>query len=444
MRPHRAVLLWLLLLGTGCGAARTVHLRTGSGDPIVHTPRDAHAAVELDEAEFRDAITHLARDVRLSARPLQEARRLFGVPARSGTFLFDARSRQILPLEPGDDEPRGIHLLEEPADGGLTRSYKAWCARKHQLGDCLRLLGEGPLLGGDGRYSLAMAIAMDSVWDETAAALEGMVDPEAVLATVTASITMYMLLWALPEPISKGLAALITATAIAYLGVDTVWRILDGWVELTRRVDRSTTFDELREAGEQYGEALGQNAARILVMVATAAIGNTAGLASKAPGLPGSSQAALVVEAQAGYQYAGIASVRSVTLSAEGFTLALAPNALAMAAPPPGGNTQKHHIGTIANEVSTARGGPWTPRLRELFKRAGMELKDPENIVEVAGHKGPHPQEYHQRVFDVLETAMRGCRSVNQCQAALESALRKLAKDIATPGTELNRLVTGH
>ena len=131
---------------------------------------------------------------------------------------------------------------------------------------------------------------MDSVWDETAEALKDMADPQALMAAVTASISMYLLLWALPEPVSKGLAALLTATAIAYLGVDTVWTLLEGWIALVRQVDRATSFEQLSEAGEAYGEVLGENAARIFVMLATAAIGNTAGLAAKASGLPGSAQ----------------------------------------------------------------------------------------------------------------------------------------------------------
>src|SRR3712207_7872183 len=33
-----------------------------------------------------------------------------------------------------------------------------------------------------------------------------------------------------------------------------------------------------------------------------------------------------------------------------------------------------HHLATNKNSVSTARGGPWTPRFRRIFKKAGMEL----------------------------------------------------------------------
>jgi hypothetical protein len=238
-------------------------------------------------------------------------------------------------------------------------------------------------------------------------------------------------------------AATLTALAIAYLGVDTVWRLIDGWLTLVREVDGATTFEQLSEAGEAYGEVLGENAARVFVMLATAVIGNTAGLAAKSAGLPGSAQAALAVESQAGFQYAAVGSVQSVAMTAEGFTIALAPNALAMAERGQGdGRRQSHHLATNKNSISTARGGPWTPRFRDIFRKAGMELDDAENIVDVPGHKGPHPREYHEVVLRRLREATATCRTVEACRKALISALKDLAEEVATKGTKLNTLVT--
>ncbi|MBN8232771.1 AHH domain-containing protein [Corallococcus macrosporus] len=431
--------LLLSFLLTGCASVRVVRLETGSAEPVIVTPRvDDEAPLEdaeLEPDEFERTVAVLARDVRPFSHPLREARALFGVPERSGVFGYEARTHRIRPL--GEAEARELHLLDD-ASAELTRAYGRWCERKKQGRDCLSLLEEGPILGSDGRYSLALALAMDSVWDETAEALRGVVNPRAVLATVTASVTVYLLLWSLPEPVSKGLAALMTATAIAYLGVDTVWGLLDGWLTLVKQADRAMTFDELREAGEGYGKVLGKNAARVFVMLATAALGNTVGLAAKAPGLPGSAQAALAVEAQAGYAYAGIGGVRSVAMTADGFTIALAPNAVAMSSR---GDSQKHHLATLRNSVSTQRGGPWTPRFQRIFKKAGMELKDPENVVEVPGHRGPHSQRYHQRVYDRLEDATRGCRSIEQCREFLVAELRKLAQEATTEGSSLHKLL---
>ncbi|HZI08744.1 MAG TPA: AHH domain-containing protein, partial [Myxococcus sp.] len=383
MRVTRVIWLVLALAVTGCSTTRRVHLDTGDGPPIVHMPfaEDGAGPVELDNDEFEEAMAELSRDVRPFANQLREARQLFGVPERSGVYRAQPRGSRLI-LQEEEKDADGPRLLEAYADDELTHAYGRWCERKKQPGDCLRLLAEGPLLASDGKYSLAMAIAMDSVWEETAEALKDMAAPQALLATVSASLSMYLLLWALPEPVSKGLAALLTATAIAYLGVDTVWTLLDGWIALVRQVDRATTFEQLSEAGEAYGEVLGENAARVFVMLATVALGNTAGLAAKASRLPGSAQAAAAVETQAGYQYVAIGGVQSVAMAAEGFTIALAPNAVAMAARGTrGGRTRDHHLATDKNSVSTARGGPWTPRFRKIFKKAGMELKDPENIV---------------------------------------------------------------
>ena len=444
MRAHAVIWLVLALAVTGCSTTRLVRMDTGDGPPIVHTPftEDGAGPVELSDDEFEEVMAALARDVRPSANPLREARQLFGVPERGGVYLYHPRGPRLIPQEEEKD-PDGPRLLESYADDELTRAYGRWCERKSQPGDCLRLLAEGPLLASDGKYSLAIAIAMDSVWEETAEALEGMADPQALMATVSASVSMYLLLWSLPEPVSKGLAALLTATAIAYLGVDTVWTLLEGWISLVRKVDRATTFEQLSEAGEAYGEVLGENAARIFIMLATAAIGNTAGLAAKASRLPGSAQAAVAVETQAGYQYVAIGSVQSVAMAAEGFTIALAPNAVAMAARGRGGGrSEAHHLATDKNRVSTARGGPWTPRFKDIFRKAGMELKDPENIVDVPGHKGPHPQEYHKAVYERLRDATRTCRTVVACRQSLTGALKELAEEVTTKGTKLHRLVT--
>ncbi len=239
---------------------------------------------------------------------------------------------------------------------------------------------------------------------------------------------------------SKGIAATLTVALIAYLGVDTVWGLISGWLRLVEEVDRATTFEELRAAGERYGEVMGENAARLLVMLATAAIGNTAaGLGKKLPSLPGSAQAAVQAEAQGGLWLPAVVEVETVAMTAEGFTLALAPGAMAMAQ---GLRADVHHIATIENSRSTQRGGPWTPRFKELFAKGGMTLKDAENKVPLQGHKGPHPERYHRLVYKELYEATDACSSIAECRAALTKALKRLAREIATPGTELNRLLT--
>ena len=436
---HRGwIVLLLACTLSACSTSHVVRLEQGRGAPLTITPGVQEAAARPTPAEFKRSLKQLTRDVRPFADPLREAREHFQLPPRSGWYGLSERTHQLIPL--GSDDERDLHLLDGAAP--LTRSYQAWCKRKGQSQDCLRLLQQGPLLGSDGRYALALAIAMDSVWDETATALEGMASPEALLATMTSAVTLYLLLWAMPEPVSKGVAAILTVAAMGYLCVDTVWTLLNGWLTLVRAADEATTFEGLRDAGEAYGAVLGKDAARIFVMLVTAALGNTAGLMTRASGLPGSAEAALSLETQAGFSFSVLSDVESVAMTAEGFTIALAPNALAMSSRDMKVG-QKHHLATVRNEKSAARGGPWTPLVRRLFKKAGMELTDPENVVEVPGHRGPHPQEYHERIYRRLFEATRTCRTVTACRELLTRELAKLSQEAATSGTRLNALLTG-
>lgn len=332
----------LLVLLVGCGGARTrvVRLDTGQGQPLVITPRSADVEpVALEEEEFQQAMRVLAREVRPSEHPLEDARRLFGVPARSGTFLYEERSRRIVPV--GEE---GLDAAVSAPEEELTRAYFRWCARKSKPGDCLRILEGSASLNGDGKYALAMALAMDSVWGEAAEALKDMADPQAVLVTVVSAGTMYFMLWVLPEPASKFVAASLTLVLAGYLGFDTLWGLIQGWVRLVEAVDQATTFDELRAAGARYGEVMGENAARLFVMLTTAAVGRTGThLAERLPQLPGAARAAANLEGGAGVRLEALASVQSVAIRAESVVISLAPGAVAMTAQGMGGGSAAEH-----------------------------------------------------------------------------------------------------
>ncbi|WP_395811874.1 hypothetical protein [Archangium minus] len=170
--------------------------------------------------------------------------------------------------------------------------------------------------------------------DEMLEAFKDMADPHAMVAAVLWTWTTYMVLIAIPDvTISKGLAAVMTATLISYVGVDTFWSLVVGFKRLMDEAERASTFTELREAGERYGKVMGRNAARAFAMLAMAAIGNTApGLAATVPNLPGSRQAAVQAETQVGIRLAAVGDVETVVVSAETVTIALAPGAVAMTA----------------------------------------------------------------------------------------------------------------
>ncbi|MFY2558191.1 AHH domain-containing protein [Corallococcus terminator] len=445
MRMHRAAALLLLVGLTGCASGRVVRLETGQGPPVIFTPHGGEAGpVELERREFKEAVARLAREIRTSANPQRAARNLLGVEARGGAYLFNPRTRQMTPLD-GDALASDMPTAEVE----LSRAYLRWCERTGRKGDCLGLLVDSPTVSGDGRYALTMALAQGVVLEEMLDAFKGMADPHAALSAALWTITLYMVLWSVPEPVSKGLAAVMTATAIVYLGVDTFWTLVEGFKLLVEEADRATTFDELSEAGERYGRVMGRNAARAFVLLATVAVGNTAaGFANKVPTLPGSAQAAVLAGERAGLRLAFVGEVGAVAVSGGAVTVALAPDAVAWAlagtaAAPVDAEGHDHHIATNKWWKSTNNEGPWSPKFQRIFDKAGMSLDDPANIVHVKGHKGPHPQAYHDRILERLTAATSGCRTMAQCREVLTAELGKLARQVSTPGTSLNKLVTG-
>jgi len=352
---RRSVVLLLFTFLAGCSAStKVVRLDTGQGEPRVHVPRRDVEPVQLSEEQFKEAVTEHARSVPGVERPLEHARRLFGVPERSGWYRYEGRSQLLTLSEP--ESPRNLRLLPEEEE--LKRRYLLWCEQRWGGGDCLRLLVDKPFLDGDARYALAMAIAHSKVLGAMKEELARTVNPQAVVATVVGGLTLYAILLTLPEPVTKGVAALLTLGAVGYLGWDTVWRLIDGWLVLMKEVDQATSFDGIYASGEKFGNTMGGKAARAFVMLGTLAVGNTAaGMAAKLPTLPGAGQAAVVAEAQLNIRFTApaLAQVESVALSAEGATLVLAPNAVAMAARDSTGGS----MGAQAAPPSSGGPGEW-------------------------------------------------------------------------------------
>jgi hypothetical protein len=312
MRLITWIVLWMALL-TGCGThARIIRLNTGQAEPFVLTPRSFAEPMTVDKDSFEVAVAKLSRNARLPVRPQSAARQLFDVSSRSGFFEYNGRTRHLFAL--GSGVPREDAF--ERSEAKLTRDYLHWCARTGRPGDCLRLLQEGPLLDGDGRYTLAMALAQGTVLDELLEAFKDMADPHAMVSAVLWTCTTYMLLLTVPEPVSKGIAAVMTATLMAYVGVDTFWSLVVGFRPLMDEAERATTFNALREADARYGKVMGRNAARAFTLLATAAIGDTArGLSTKVSELPGAARATVRAEVQLGLRLAAVGDVASVAMS---------------------------------------------------------------------------------------------------------------------------------
>ena len=363
-------LLCMPLLGCGT-ASRVVRLDTGGSEALAFTPRRGDSPVQLRTEEFKTSLAELARDVRPASHPLQHARQLMAGSVWHGEMYLKWTGRQ-LELDSGGEAARRVarECLE------LTHAYGRWCERQGRTRDCLSLLKEGPLLNADGRYALAMEFALGSVWNETAEAFKDMASPEAVRATLVSAMAMYMMLWSMPEPVSKGLAATLTAGLIAYLGVDTVWSLIQGWRLLVAQADRATSFTELREAGERFGGVMGKNSARVFLLLTTAAMGNTAGLAVKGPGLPGAARAAVLAETQAGFRWAAVGEVHSVSLSTEGaFTIALAPGAVAMSAQGSGGGPSTGKTSVYISRDPLTNDVQYVGITNEIARRAAEHLR---------------------------------------------------------------------
>ncbi|MFP2911037.1 AHH domain-containing protein [Pyxidicoccus sp. 3LFB2] len=412
--------LLLILVGAGCASTRGVRLETGEGPPLVYVPPTWGGAVEVDEDDFEAALARLVLELPLSLRP-SEAGWLVRASTRGG-------------------------MVDRALRSTLQRDYGRWCRAHEAAGNCLSLLEDGLGLDETDRLKLALGLSLEPMHESLADAVEDTLNPTFFKAVVVSALMSWVILAAAPEPLFTKAAAAVALVMVAYLGADVFLKVVAACGELKRAADRATTFQELEEAGARFGGVVGDAGARIFVLAVAAAVsggttGGAAWLASRLPLFPGIGQAAALSASQVGVNLTAIDQVRAVAVVEGSLVITLAPNAVAMAAKG-GGRKQDHHLATIRNEKSTARGGPWTPRFKKLFDKAGMKLKDPENVVPVEGHKGPHPQEYHELVYRQLDRALRNCREMARCRAALQQELRELAEQVSTPGTLLNTLLT--
>ena len=227
-----------------------------------------------------------------------------------------------------------------------------------------------------------------------------------------------------------------------YLGHE-LWELISATKDLWDAAEEASTFHELRGASERYARVLGPNTLRVLILLATwkaSAKGKEAMTGSGLPGFPQAVQNA----ARAGRVHLPTAAVDATSLSVRQgrLVLTLPSGAGAVLAMQNQEEGDIHHIATVENEKSPARGGPWTPRLKKFFDKAGMSMEDPTNKVRIPGHKGPHPEAYHQEVYERLEKVVRRCETTAQCRDALTRELGKLAEQLQHVGSKLNKLVT--
>jgi len=311
-----------LLAGCAASSSHVVRFRNASGSTWTYHPKSAPKTVEVSDQQLRETVRAAAPRLPKSDHPLEDAQRLFDLPPRSGNYLYEVRTRRLLPED--DNSP-----LDEVSIKKWVADYQAWCARtKLGTGDCLGILIKGRLTS-HGRYVLALHMARREVLEAAAEAARETGQPKAVLTVLATTSGMYFVLWALPEPTSKGLAVVITVGLIGYLGFDTVVRLGVAFEQMVRESDQAKDIGELQAAGERFGKVFGQNAARALISLAAAAIGQTGGLVlSKLPmppvGGPGLAEGG-------GFSLAAAGEMEAVTVSAGNVSVSLASGSLAMA-----------------------------------------------------------------------------------------------------------------
>jgi hypothetical protein len=389
---------------------------------VTLTPRTDFASVEVPHAEFQEAFTRLLLQVplRLEARPSEPL---------GGRFR------------------RASWQSTDGLGADVERGYARYCDRRGTPGDCHALLGAGPrdtVLSERDRFTLGLILALGPAMEGAAGVLQDFSTQAMTMVCTGLGLYFFMLLF--PDPtVTKGIGAVMTLFLWSYLGTE-LWGLISSTRQLWDDVRSATTFHELREASERYGGVLGSNTLRLLIVLATWKAGAKGKDALTGGGLPRFPQA-LRNAAEGGRIRLPVAAAEVEAVSVMGGQLALtlpSGSAAILATQKQGeeDSGQLHHIATVENEKSSLRGGPWTPRLKALFERAGMSMEDPANKVHVPGHRGPHPEAYHREVFETLRDATRSCTNPPQCRAALTRALEILAEEVRASGTRLNKLVT--
>jgi hypothetical protein len=284
--------------------------------------------VPINKAEFQQAFPRLSRDVRLGRRtPKEVARELLSLLPRHSQDVETVASRGDWNLEVYRGE--GYTLVPQKQDGpvrltpeadeALKEKYLQWC--QHQGGgDCLGLLDDGPYLRTDDRRTLALALAFGTVLDETREALgRELLNVSALVSMVVWTVALYCMLWVVPEPSTKAVAATLTLILMGWLGLQTMYGLMDGWARMADTVHHASTFEELRAAGEEFGKVLGEDAARAMILAVATLSGHTLGqVASRVKSLPGYSLAGAQFEAQGGGAVMGRVEAVEAALVQEG------------------------------------------------------------------------------------------------------------------------------
>ncbi len=292
--PAGALWLIVLFLHAACASRGPVASRETGGGRAGNTaaerearaaPRDLQPVVILSAAEvearggtrvvavtreeYQRAVSRLLQHHSVRGTPQEAAQGMLQTQPEE-ELLAEVYRDRVLTLVPLTDKGS----LVPEAEAALQEKYLRWCQSRGG-GDCLGLFTDGPYLRTDDRRTLALALAFGGVLDETRAALGRELSPQALLASLVWAAGLYLALWLLPEPSTKAVAASLSVVLLAWLGVDALWGLLDGWALMAHAAHEATTFEELRDAGEAFGNRIGTDAARALVLAVATLTGRT-------------------------------------------------------------------------------------------------------------------------------------------------------------------------
>jgi hypothetical protein len=316
------VVPWL----AACVSGPPVRLETGQGAPIVYRPpADEPPPVRVSQEEFVSALTDLMLLTPLSLE----------LPERRGRVVRASWSASM-----GD-----------PAQAWMERQ----CAPSEPPDGCLVLPSNAPPPETLARLRLALSFALDTVWEGAAVPVSEYMDPLAFKVMVYTALCTYLvlLLVPVPEPVTKGVAAVLTLYLVAYLGLGPMRELVRAGDRLLEESERATT-GELRAAGQRFGRVLGDSGMRVLLLMATAALGGKGSMVGKGPKLPGFGKAALLSPVRTGVRLEAAGQVGSVVLGAEELVVVLAPTAVAANALGPGGGAPPPKKGSLTGRSSQA------------------------------------------------------------------------------------------
>jgi putative RNase toxin 47 of polymorphic toxin system len=303
----------------------------------------------VEEAELRSAIEELLPHVSADGAR-GELSRLVGDPRFHGHRPEELR---VVLASWGS----GPAALEQ-----ITQEYRTWCTRSGRSGCHAR-----QLMGSD-VYQLAFDFALGAEWDGFVGEVKNTIDPSTIRIVLLTGLVIFMASIAIPELTSKIPAAIATGILTAYLGAQAVCDLIFGWIHMVAELDAATTFEQVRTAGQRYGEKVGAQTARILILLATAAIAE-GGLIARLMKLPRAAQASAALATETGG--VGLEAVGGITGVRVGSTGIVIAGGVAMAAhgPVPGVS--------LALEDPALRNGWKLDPAKDLdWRRTGRTLED--------------------------------------------------------------------